>query len=326
MKKYLSVFCSLLFFMSCQQQGGYVIDGTAKNVKDGKIYLQVFRNKMYFDMDTAEIIEGKFTFKGKVDQPALYGLMAGEMKFPATFFLENKKMNITIEADGKTLTIPESPLNDQYFLNSEAVFMPGFSIDSLVAESPSSPVSAYYLYRYFTYQLSLDSLKLVRGKLAPSLATNPYVMDLDAIITRLEKVAVGQTAPDFSLPDTSGVAVSLRSFRGKYVLLDFWASWCPYCRRENPNVVKAYEMYKNKNFTVIGVSLDKEKSDWLKAIGDDRLAWTQVSDLKFWDSAVPALYGVRGIPANVLLDPTGVILARNLYGEELTAKLKELIR
>ncbi|WP_080905808.1 TlpA disulfide reductase family protein [Parabacteroides sp. Marseille-P3160] len=325
MKKIIGFFCCLLLLGACQQQKGYVINGTAKNVKEGKIYLQVFRNKMYFDVDTADIVNGKFTFKGKVEQPVLYGLIAGEMKYPVPFFLENKKIDLTLEEDGKTVTIPDSPLNDLFFLNAQEVFLPEFSIDQLVTEHPESPASAYYLYRYFTYQLPLDSLKIVRDKLAPSLATYPYVMELDSIIARLEKVEIGQTAPDFSLPDASGTEVSLDSFRGKYVLLDFWASWCPPCRRENPNIVKAFQTYKNKNFTIIGISLDKEKGSWLKAIADDQLAWTHVSDLKFWDSEVPALYGVRGIPANILLDPDGVILAKNLYGEDLQKKLAELL-
>ena len=132
--------------------------------------------------------------------------------------------------------------------------------------------------------------------------------------------------PDFSLPDTAGVTVALSSFRGKYVLLDFWASWCPPCRRENPNVVKAFQAYKDKNFTILGISLDQDKARWLKAIQDDHLTWTHVSDLKYWDSEIPALYGVRGIPANVLLDPEGVIIARNVTGEKLWETLKEHLK
>lgn len=110
------------------------------------------------------------------------------------------------------------------------------------------------------------------------------------------------------------------------MLLDFWASWCPPCRRENPNVVKAFQDYKDKNFTILGISLDNNKDKWLKAIADDQLTWTHVSDLKYWDSEIPALYGVRGIPANVLLDPNGVIIAKNITGEELHDTLREVIK
>ena len=120
--------------------------------------------------------------------------------------------------------------------------------------------------------------------------------------------------------------MSLSDFRGKYVLLDFWASWCPPCRKENPNVVNAFQQYKDKNFTIVGISLDKDKAKWLKAIADDHLTWAHVSDLKYWDSEIPALYGVRGIPANVLLDPNGVIIAKNITGEDLQNTLKEVIK
>jgi len=137
---------------------------------------------------------------------------------------------------------------------------------------------------------------------------------------------LNKPAPDFTLPDVNGKPVSLSSFRGKYVLVDFWASWCPPCRAENPNVVNAYQQFKNKNFTILGVSLDKEKAPWLKAINDDKLNWTHLSDLKFWDSQVVPMYGIQGIPYNVLLDPNGVVVAENLRGEELERKLREVLK
>ncbi|MBW8685818.1 TlpA family protein disulfide reductase [Chitinophaga sp. B61] len=139
-------------------------------------------------------------------------------------------------------------------------------------------------------------------------------------------VKVGQTPPDFTLPDLSGKSVSLSSFKGKYVLVDFWASWCKPCRMENPTVVEAYNKFKNKNFTVVGVSLDKSKNAWAKAVADDGLTWTHVSDLKFWDSQVVPLYGISSIPSNMLLDPQGKVLAVGLRGPALEAKLQEVIK
>lgn len=316
-----------LLMVGCGEgEKGYVINGEVAGVTEGEIYLKAFRNKMFFDVDTAEVVNGKFTFTGRVDQPLLYGIATEDMRYPEQFFLENVTMTMKLNPDQSELSIEGSPTNDIFLSNAEKIHTDGFSIDSLVSRHPESAAAAFYLYRYFTYQLSLDELKAVRAKIAPSLADSPYVTDLDGIIRQLEKVQIGQVAPEFSLPDTAGVSVSLSDFRGKYVLLDFWAAWCPPCRRENPNVVETFNAYKDKNFTVIGISLDYNKNAWMKAIADDQLTWTHLSDLKYWDSEIAALYGVRGIPANVLLDPNGVIIAKNITGEDLPNTLKAVIR
>lgn len=137
---------------------------------------------------------------------------------------------------------------------------------------------------------------------------------------------VGKKAPDLVMPDANGKQVSISSFKGKFVLVDFWASWCGPCRQENPNLVAAYQEFKNKNFTILGVSLDKDKASWLEAVESDGLTWTHMSDLAYWKSSSVEIYQFGGIPFNVLIDPQGMVIAQSLRGSALPAKLREVLK
>jgi thiol-disulfide isomerase/thioredoxin len=167
-----------------------------------------------------------------------------------------------------------------------------------------------------------ELIKLIAEKHRGIEEFNPFVKKADQL--KPNPIVVGNEAPDFSLPNQNGEIVDLSSFRGKYVLVDFWASWCGPCRRENPNVVRNYQKYHGKGLEILGVSLDRSKEGWLRAIQSDGLVWSHVSDLKMWQSDVVPLYRIKGIPFMVLLDPAGKIIAINLRGAQLNAKLAEI--
>ncbi len=359
----LSALVAILILASCQEQKpSFTLTGTIRNAGEKTLIVNVLDGKSFNALDTLVITDGIINYSTTLESPLLMVIGEDKSRNSISFFAENSSYTINGSADSLSMAhITGGPLFEMYkeIADSEShieevsrVLRPKYAeanktgdtakakaiyeeymaeakkVDDLKTEvvkaNPASPVSAYLVYNQYRHN-TLEEMKSGLAQLDSTLISNTYYKALLDRVSVLESVAVGKQAPDFTQNDTSGNPVSLSSFKGKYLLVDFWASWCGPCRGENPNVVKLYADYKNKGFDILGVSLDQKKDAWLKAIEEDHLTWNHVSDLKGWGNEVAKLYGVSSIPHTVLLDKEGKIIAKNLRGEELRAKIAELL-
>ena len=232
------------------------------------------------------------------------------------------QLSMTKDSDEKTQMLKQ--IEGEYV---EMEKKSGDLVKKYVDENTSSYVAPFVALNYMAPRLSLTELEKVVESFDPKIADSKYLVKMREKVSKLKKVSIGQPFIDFTLNDPEGNPVALSSVagKGKYVLLDFWASWCGPCRAENPVLVENYAKYKDKGFEIFAVSLDKEKKPWVDAIKKDGIAWIQVSDLKFWNTAARELYEFNSIPHNILLDKNGIIIAKDLRGEDLGAKLAELL-
>lgn len=321
----LAVLVLSITFVQAQEKSTLRLNGTTSGVATGKVYLQKFIDKYYVVIDSARIENGRFSFSTKTELPEIYGISLSTKESPYMLFLDQNQIAVKLgpAPDYNNTEVTGSALHTLYtdYMNQKDV-----KIDEFIKQHPSSLVSAYALYRHFAYRLTPAEIQANIKLLDPSLQKTNYVQVLNKLVATLNNVSVGKKAPEFSGTTPDGKKVGLSDRLGKgYLLIDFWVSWCTPCRKENPGIVKVYQKYKDKGFDIIAISLDKSKDQWIKAIADDRLEWTQISELKQWQNEVLSKYGVRSIPSNFLVDSKGVIVAKNVFGEDLDKLLGELL-
>ncbi|HMU47084.1 MAG TPA: TlpA disulfide reductase family protein [Chitinophagaceae bacterium] len=360
MKKILIVLLLAPYLLFAQTASkAFTIEGKLDKYPDGAS-VKLYKSGESIEIASASVLKEKFTLKGKMDEPFLCFLVIDQEK-PVEVYVEAGKISFKGDKDKPGQFDISGSSSHKDFTDFTSVFvpvakelntlastinytMPGPARDSLmdlytgvqtrlqaeidkyVAKKPKSLVTPFLLSATYGFNEDVMMLEKRYQLLDASVKKSEIGKQLATFIAQNKIGAVGTEAIDFSQPDTTGSMVSLSSFRGKYVLLDFWASWCGPCRQENPNVVENYNKFKDKNFTVLGVSLDRpgQKEKWLQAIHDDNLTWTHVSDLQFWNNAAAMLYNVKGIPQNFLIGPDGKIVARNLRGPALEEKLCEI--
>jgi peroxiredoxin len=357
-------FFPILFLCANTFAQNFTVHVNLKGAKDGSYLYMLHKYNEELFTDSAIVKDEKATFKGKLNEPNMYWLAARKnANTPLIFFADGGKIEVNGNIDSiPNARVKAGRAQEEYKLSLELVNkyntgrasliqrhnaygMTGNaegakrildsaqvderayaqSIVNFIKQHPNSNVGGFMIYsaqfdwpQISEYDAMYDALgeKVKKGKFG-KLAFDK--------IAGMKGTTVGYPALDFTQPDMNGKNVSLKSYRGKYVLVDFWASWCGPCRRENPNVVAAYQKYKDKGFDILGVSLDDNKDKWMAAVQKDNLTWTHVSDLKGWQNAAGKLYGVQSIPFNLLLDKDGKILAKALRGAELEAKLAELL-
>lgn len=365
MKKTIFLFATAAIFAACSGNKGYTVTGTVEGANEGDtIYLITSNGQQYIPMATTTIQNGTFTFKGTQDTATVCYLtdnLPGTFNAIAVdFFLENGKIQAKLSENGSTVS--GTPNNDAYqeirnqandlSLQMSALY-DSMADTTLTEEQRQANIekmgsiqeqmitvmkdgirknitnaAGIHLLKQNYYYMDVNELAPLMPQIPATYDNDEAIIKIKDNVEKMKATAVGQKFTDFEMQAPDGKAVKLSDYagKGKVVLVDFWASWCGPCRAEMPNVVAAYKKYQSKGFGIVGVSLDRDAEAWKKAIKDLNITWPQMSDLKAWDCEGAKLYGVRSIPATVLVDQEGTIIARNLRGDAIEAKLAELLK
>ena len=336
---------------------GYTIQGTIQGIANGMAYLT--HEYDYKDhIDSAIIKDGRFILRGRLPEPLLCTLRVTGSPQIRIFFVENTTMQVTgtvtklfdarisggIEQDiwngfnkvqrevigAKVMEVRKRPRDSSEHKLSpkdlaEIDVVKDSVMRSFVTTHTNSVATARIIYEMYIMYPDYPRAGALYALLNDKIKNCNYARRIHQNINATDKTVIGAMAPGFTLPDTTGKMITLADYKGKYVLVDFWASWCGPCRKENPYLVKAYHRFQAKGFEIISISIDASKASWCQAIQTDGLPWIHVSDGKAGQGPVPDAYGVKSIPKNVLVDKTGKIIARNLRGEELEKKLEQIM-
>ena len=365
MKKVVYLFIIVAIIASCKTKGSqFVIKAKIAGAENSTFVLQERAGNKYIILDSAIVKKGQFTMRGVIDYPKIVVLMDREKRKGLSFYLENSEISITGHVDSlNKAKISGSKTYDDYLAYQTAILLfnnrnaklnqdykaaEAAGDKSKMTELEKGSEQIYnektvfnrefiknhltsYIIPDLLYSISSDldvnELDSILNSLDPNISGIQTIKDLKEHVAMMKIVDVGKKAPDFTLNDVNDkpVALSSRIGKSKLLLVDFWAAWCGPCRNENPNVVKVYKEFNKKGFDIFSVSLDRTKEDWVKAIAEDKLTWTHVSDLQYWNCAAAKLYAVNAIPANFLLDEKGTIIARNLRGNNLYDKVNEVL-
>ncbi|MDR7130138.1 peroxiredoxin [Algoriphagus sp. 4150] len=341
--------------------GNVLITGTIENAPSGEIILSQFTDSSPIVLDTLQLDDkGKFSYEVAVDAPTFYELnMYGEKMIRLALYKEDVKVkydfskleSLVIEGsqDSKEMLKIEqlmdnyqtkvNQLNESYYQamsDNDTEAIKQIQTEAMALESNQASEVKNVINSMGNSFASLAAIGLLNpknefqfmdsliSKLDEKYPETKTIVQLKQQLDEMRALSMGQIAPEIELPNPEGETVKLSDLRGKYVMIDFWAAWCKPCREENPNVVALYNEYKDKGFEVFGVSLDRTKEAWVGAIAEDGLTWTQVSDLKYFNSAAAELYQISAIPATYLIDPDGKIIGKDLRGSSLRAKLEEV--
>lgn len=366
MKKLTYLLAAAAVFATCNSGNkGYTVTGTVEGAADGDtVYLQTAEGRQLVKLDSAVITNGTFTFKGTQDSAVNRYITcqpSGKEGVLMDFFLENGAINIKLtsgEGDSATGTAnndiyqrirdKQNELNRQ--MNAIYQSMSDTALTDEQREAKAKQMNdleeqyiatakegikqninnavGVFLLKKNHYYMDVEELDPLMSQIPAAYNNDETIIRIKENVEKMKATAVGQKFTDFEMQTPEGKTVKLSDYvgKGKTVLVDFWASWCGPCRREMPNLVEAYAKYKNKNFEIVGVSLDQSGDSWKEAIKKLNITWPQMSDLKYWNCEGAKLYAVSSIPHTVLIDGDGIILARGLHGEELQEKLAEVLK